>query len=242
MGLTIHYTITLPEEFGWKEAGRLVKEMRRLAFNAKRRGAVGGVLPADSAGEMRKWALEFRDYPIPEEPGKWWGAEIRPERGWIFPVDVGAGCEPLWLGLCQYPERVFVGGHHRRVTGLRGWRLQRHCKTQYASLHGWGHFRRCRLAVIELLAALRPLGFGVKISDEGHYWPRRSETALRVELEKMNRLVAATAGALKDANDEGAIEAAIFGHPQFERLEAEGEAEHGDPLRRFRRAQHDSAD
>lgn len=146
------------------------------------------------------------------------------ERGHVFRVGVGRDCEPLWIGLCQYPASVRVRGRELRVRVQKGaaWRLSGFSKTQYASLHGWEYFRRCHVAIVDFLAALRPLGFDVKISDEGHYWPRRSERALRAEVDKMNRLVAAAAGAMKDAEEEGGVQAAIFAHPQFERLEAEG--------------------
>ena len=104
------------------------------------------------------------------------------------------------------------------------WRLRSFSKTQYASLHGWEHFRRCHVAVIDFLAALRPLGFNVKISDGGDYWPRRSERKLRAEIGLMNRLIAGAAGALKDADGDGnGVQARIFERPPFERLEAEGE-------------------
>ena len=47
----------------------------------------------------------------------------------------------------------------------------------------------------------------------------------------MNGVVAATAGALKDRNPDGDgnsdVVAPIFRHPNFERLEAEGDAKHG---------------
>jgi len=146
--------------------------------------------------------------------------EIRPQAGQLFEVDVGRDCEPLWLGLCRYDHR--------------GWRLQSFSKTQFASLHGWEHFWRCHCAIIDLLAALRPLGFTVRITDEGEYWPRRSLTALRRNIDGMNGLVAAAAGALKDATDDGSgkpgVESPMFAHPQFERLEAEGMQSHGGRL------------
>ena len=104
-------------------------------------------------------------------------------------------------------------------------------KTQYASLRGWEHFFRCHSAVVEILASLPPLGCRTRLNDEGGYWPRRTVGALRTELDQMNGLVAAAAGALRDFDEEtgeaGAhrIESPIFVHPQFERLEAKGAAE-----------------
>ena len=105
----------------------------------------------------------------------------------------------------------------------KGWHLSGFSKTQFASLHGWEHFRRCHVGIVSLLAGLRPLGFRVRISDEGDYWPRLSERALRENLDDLNRLLAAAAGAMKDASG-GQVESPIFGHREFERLEAEGAA------------------
>ena len=70
----------------------------------------------------------------------------------------------------------------------------------------------------------------MKISDEGGYWPRRSERTLRQELDLMNGAIAGLAGALKDVGDEHGgppVQSPIFAHPQFEHLEADGVARHG---------------
>ncbi len=132
----------------------------------------------------------------------------------------------MCLGLFKYPARVTsIETHNRECQTKMGWAWQfhGHCKTQYASLHGWGHFRRCHVAVIDLFAALPLLGCEVKISDEGNYWPCRNARALLAEVESMNRVIAAAAGAMKDAaEDDGGVQAAIFPHPHFEYLEAEG--------------------
>jgi hypothetical protein len=100
--------------------------------------------------------------------------------------------------------------------------LQGFCKTQYASLHGWGHFRRCHTAVIDLLVSIQGPGLTVEIHDEGDYWPGRNLAALRRNLDEINGAVAALAGALKDGEEK--VESPIFRHRNFERLEAEGEA------------------
>ena len=99
--------------------------------------------------------------------------------GFVLPVMVGKDCEPLWLGLAQYPEGVDADDGQNHRTGLTGWRWEGFCKTHYASLHGWAYFRRCHLAVLGLLEAARRLGCRVKVSDEGEYWPGRNEAALR---------------------------------------------------------------
>jgi hypothetical protein len=104
------------------------------------------------------------------------------------------------------------------------WRFSGFCKTQYASLHGWDYFKRCHCAVVHLLAVCRTPDLRVKIMDEGAYWPRRSASKLRENLDRMNGLIAATASVLKDAADGNpdAIKSPIFAHKNFERLEAQG--------------------
>ena len=111
----------------------------------------------------------------------------------------------------------------------RGWRLAGFCKTQYASLHGWEHFRHCHTAAVDLLAGLRALGLHVEMNDEGGYWPGRDETELHRNVNQMNGIVAAFAGALKDATDgngSAPLQAPILAHPHFERIEAEGATRH----------------
>jgi len=158
-----------------------------------------------------------------------WKCRCRPGR--VFTVTLGADSEPLRLGLCRYPEQVLdPHSGRRRTVRRRGWRLSGFCKTQYASRHGWEHFRRCHLAAVDLLVALRGLGLKVWIMDEGNYWPHRDETELRRRVEQMNGIVAGFAGALRDATegDGGApVQSPIFAHPQFERIEAEGVAREG---------------
>ena len=79
----------------------------------------------------------------------------------------------------------------------------------------------------------------VEITDEGDYWPGRDLAALRRNLDEMNGVVAAAAGALKDWGEErgGApVESPIFSHPHFERLEAAGAARgHASRLRKLLR-------
>jgi hypothetical protein len=86
-----------------------------------------------------------------------------------------------------------------------------------------------------LLAACRTADLRVKISDEGDYWPRRSLTKLRENLNHMNGLVAATAGALKDDCEAAAgVQSPIFAHKNFERLEAEGARRVAPALKKLR--------
>jgi hypothetical protein len=217
MGLTIHYELKLStarrglDEF---EARRAVEAWRKLALKFKRQGRLDSVGKLGFAPADRRYAVEWRMRPVPGQPRAFTEEEIRPLAGHLFQISVGRDCEPLLLGLCRYES----GG---------GWRLQGFSKTQYASLHGWDHFRRCHTAVIDLLAGGQALGLAVEISDEGEYWPGRDLRALQRNLEEMNCVVAAAAGALKDGdqeNDGAGVQAPIRAHPHFERLEAEGAA------------------
>lgn len=228
MGLTVHYTLAHPGPLAPASARSLVHAAHRRASALVRRrdlAEIGPVLdvhaapfpPDDVVFERRGDATVGYDVPV--------------EIGWVFRVTPGKGCESAWFGLGHYPARLRVG---RRwlPTGCGGWNWSDFCKTQYASEHGTEHFLHCHRAVIDLLLVWQRLGCTVKITDEGDYWPGRDEQKLRAAVGRMDRLMAGLAGALKDAADErgGKIEAPIFAHPHFERLEAEAVAAHGDRL------------
>jgi hypothetical protein len=239
MGLTVHFKLIAPPDTDATRARELVRAMRRRAQGFKQRGRVDDVLPLGDDREALRWAVEFKSIPFSGRPDTWTGVEIPAEAGFVFPVEVGGDCEPLWLGLCRYPRTVKVADRRQR-TGLDGWRLHRSSKTQYASLRGWDHFRRCHTAVVDLLAGMRRLGLRVEINDEGGYWPGLSLAVLRRNLDKMNGLVAAAAGALKDWDEaesgRSTVQSPIFGHRDFERLEAEGATRHAPALKRLRKA------
>ncbi|OLE96586.1 MAG: hypothetical protein AUG75_18745, partial [Cyanobacteria bacterium 13_1_20CM_4_61_6] len=227
MGLTVHFKLTAPAEFSQAQAKRFVEAMHRVALHFQREGLVEKIGPMSSdAKTLRRFALDWLVVPIPCQPNTSTGVEIEPLAGWLFCVDVGRDCEPLWLGLCRYPATVRIAGKELPTRGGSDWRLSGFAKTQYASLHGWEHFLRCHRTVVQFLAASKKLGLRVNITDEGGYWPRRSVAALRRNLDGMNRLVAATAGAIKDSGEarigSGKVLSPIFAHREFERLEAEG--------------------
>jgi len=230
MGLTIHFKLIPPPDTDAARALAIVRQMRRRAQSFKHRGRVKAVLPIGSDRASLRWAREYKPVPHPWKAGCESWIEIPAEEGFLFEVEVGRDCESLSLGLCTYPKTVVMGGRRYR-TGLKGWRLKGFSKTQYASLHGWNHFHRCHTAVIDLLHGMRRLGLRVEINDEGDYWPGRSVTALRAELNQMNGVVAAAAGAMKDFNDalgdNREIQSPIFAHPHYERLEAEGASKPG---------------
>jgi hypothetical protein len=231
MGLTINFTLRAPAAIDAAGIANLVREMRETAFRFHHEGRIDrvGVVRAASAGMLG--LSEYLIVKLAGDPHTSRGIEVPPEQGHVFYVTLGQGCEPLILGLCRYPTNVpdRAAGRNRRVRRT-GWRISGSCKTQYASLHGWEHFRRCHTAAVDLLTAIRSTSLRVKISDEGGYWPGRDEASLRAMVERLNRLVAGMAGALRDASDEEGgtpVQSPIFAHPDFERIEAEGISKEG---------------
>lgn len=224
MGLTVHYRLRASGRLPAEEAHALVCTAHARAKAFVRRRGLAGITPVRPADPDSPWCLAFAKE---RRPNGDIFHDVAPLRGWIFEVEPGRDCEPLSFGLCRYPATLHV--QNRRVrTGCRGWTFAGHCKTQYASLHGEAHFLRCHRAVIDLLRSWERLGLEVEISDEGNYWPNRDKDGLLAEVRQMNAAVAALAGAVKDATDgAGApVQAPIFGHAAFERLEAEGAARH----------------
>ena len=224
MGVTIHFKLRAPPETDAGRAEEIVNELRRCAGRYWIEGRVDKVPRLGHDARALRLGRTYREYPVPDRPNSHYVAELVPVEGFVLMVDVGQGCESLCLGLARYPDEVWAGGKSRR-TNLRGWRWVGFCKTQFASLHGWDHFRRCHLAVLDLLDAARELGCRVTVSDEGEYWPRRNEKALRRNVGLMNSAIAGAAGAMKDfytAKGEPGVQSPIFAHPQYEHLEAKG--------------------
>jgi hypothetical protein len=224
MGVTIHFKLRAPPGTDKARAKEIMTQLRERALGYGFAGRVDAVPPLAQDDGALRWGRTWRYAPVPDRPKARYVAEVMPVEGFVLFVRPGIDCETLALGLCRYPSRVVVGGQVRR-TGLGGWRWEGFCKTQYASLHGWEHFRRCHLAVIDLLNEGRRLGCRVTVFDEGEYWPGRNEAKLRRNVEEMNCAIAGAAGAMKDfdkAMDAAGVQSLIFAHPQFEHLEAKG--------------------
>jgi hypothetical protein len=237
MGLTVHFKLTPPAGTDAYQAMKFVRALYRMAGRFKEKGLVDAVHPPTADEKLvRHIGCDFLKQPVPGRENSSYFLDVFPYGGFLFEVDVGAGCEPLHLGLCKYPATVRFQGKDLPTKNGAGWRLAGFSKTQFASLHGWEHFLRCHCAVVNLLAASRSAGLRVTISDEGEYWPRRSVSKLRANLDHMNGLVAATAGALKDGDDAGEnrVESPIFAHKNFERLEAEGAARSAAALKKLK--------
>jgi hypothetical protein len=224
MGLTVNFELTAAESVSEVRAEEIVTSIHQLALGIQREGFFDKVRPIASDLEtLHQFACDWLILPVPGEENTSTGAEILPEAGYIFLIGVGAGCEPLRVGLCRYPATVRFEGKELPTGKPAGWRMSTFCKTQYTSRHGWEYFQRCHCAIVHLLAACQMPDLHVEIVDEGAYWPGCSASKLRENLDRMNGLVAATAGALKDTVETpGAIQSPIFAHRDFERLEAQG--------------------
>ncbi len=231
MGLTVHYTLTFAGQSKSEEIRALVERAHALT----QRAAVASVAPV----------LEIEpDFPLAHEWVLGEGesddertfADVPPQIGYAFSVGLGRDCENMLLGLCRYPSEIKSQGRKLPTRVGDKWRLHHACKTQYAGLHGWDYFLKCHQTVFELLGIWRELGVGVEINDEGGYWPDRSEEELRRRLDEMNGITAALSGAIKDNSAGLKVEAPILQHPDFERLEAEGEQRYGDKVRKVVRA------
>lgn len=228
MGLSLHVHVHAPASLDEAAVRAIVTRWHGLAEGFAAEGRVDRVFElSDETSDLNQFATAWLSLPVPGDPDTCTGVAVAPMEGWIFLVQLGNGSEPLVLGLCRYPATVkALGGGELLPSGKDdGWHFLASCKTQYASLNGWESFRRCHTAAVDLALAGQSLGLDVRIEDEGGYWPGRNEVALRASIERMNRLVAGFAGALKDAADDSgnspSVESPILKHPAFERLEAE---------------------
>jgi hypothetical protein len=208
---------------------RLARPEAAVAQKRKRGRARRIFELSNDTADLNPFATAWLSLSVSGDPDTCTGVAVAPLEGWIFLVQLGKGSEPLVLGLCRYPATVKAPGGDAWLSSGKddGWHFLASCKTQYASLHGWESFRRCHVAVVDLALAGQALGVEVRIEDEGGYWPGRNEVALRAAVERMNRLVAGLAGALRDAEDDSgkalSVESPILEHPGFERLEAEAQ-------------------
>jgi hypothetical protein len=154
--------------------------------------------------------------------------DVRPIEAYWFYANV-PGSEPAILGLARYPavvEREIDAVVRPFETGLgEGWHWQHFTKTQYAGLPQYGgpeNFLRAHKAVIALLDAAIRLGVNVEVCDDSQYWSHRDDQRMLRTLREWNGLVAAVSGMLKDRIAD--VQSPIFDHPEFEHLEAEGDA------------------
>ncbi|MEK7468490.1 MAG: hypothetical protein AAB074_13855 [Planctomycetota bacterium] len=249
MGLTIHYTLTLPAELSRVDAVRRVEQLRRRA------AAIEGIRVDTAVRECHGPSLKkeqakgfflgciyvpvtFDGSGRPQVAADWRDSEVSvavdPDELAFFGVRV-PGSETAFFGVGRLPgtfEQVGEDGapSARLDVPRHGgrWFAEWGCKTQYASdpaLGGDENFLRAHLSVVAVLDAALELGFGVEVMDEGNYRETRDVSALLKELGRNNRLVAGFAGMLKDRLGPGNLAAPILARADFERLEASAPAD-----------------
>src|SRR5665213_25507 len=108
MGLTVHYKLAAPAETTESQATQLVESMRLLAGRSfYMKGLVDDVGSITTDRKIvRRFGVGWLRLPIPGRPNVSNHVEVHPTTGFLFHVEVGKDCEPLWLGLCKYPKTV----------------------------------------------------------------------------------------------------------------------------------------
>jgi hypothetical protein len=205
MGLHLNYELCLPGSASAAQAAAALARLRAAALGM-RLGTVSGMYDARAAG-LRRLATVIATALRDERP------DLLPDAGSAlgFSLLPGDGCETALLALM-------------RRTDERGrcqdWYWHWSCKTQYASVFGDRHLVACHTRLVRLLDHAIEIGVNVVVRDEAHYWETRDEARLIAEVRAMNRVVARLAGRLGDLSVAGGrVDAPIFRHPRFERLE-----------------------
>ena len=189
MGLTIHYQLRSAAASA-EEARNQVAQLRSRALD----------LPFDQVDDMieltgndchfqqhddhypHRWLLiQVRQLvPDPREPARRYA--VTPEHIIAFSCSPGPGCEQANMGLCRYPATIQVGSWVQSTihTNLDRWHWGSFCKTEYARNRECGgarNFRRCHLAIVDLLQHARSLGILHEVYDEAGYWESRQTVA-----------------------------------------------------------------
>jgi len=221
MGLTLNYDLRLPGDIAREDVLSRLTRLRAAAA-AQHFDEVSPIVDASnlnpephegealaSAQRCIQFFADFLAKPLPDDEEPRYVGDADSAIG--FRIDPGEGAETATFGLLR--RRAEVGDHEE-------WYWWCACKTQYASVVSEEHFVRVHTGLVALLDVAVELGFVVDVRDEGGYWESRSEEVLVESVRKMNRLIAKFGGALSDAlGEEHKIEAPIFEHRRFERLE-----------------------
>ena len=204
MGLHLNYELRLPASATVEEVGHILVRLRDFALALPFKS----VTEISRRGGLRLLASVIAKVFVDDTPPLI--ADIDLVRG--FSVIPGNGCESAAFA---FMPRADQRGKHA------DWFWYSSCKTQYASVISDAHLVACHGGLVKLLDHAIALGVSVVVRDETRYWDTRDEQRLITEVHNMNRIVAALAGKVSDhagvAN--GRVQAPIFGHPRFERLE-----------------------
>lgn len=210
MGLTFGYELRLPASHSDEDVNVVLQKLKsraeRLRFERVSPHYEGVVdfLP-DDWREVFNVFVDVNARPVSKRERRYLG-DVNSARGFL--AMPGKGSEAASFG---FMRRTF------KDDGSREWFWQGWCKTQYASVYGEQHFLDCHLRMVDMLDFAVQSGVDVTVWDEGRYWETRDRVVLLAELANMNRLMARLAGRFHDS--ALAVEAPIFEHPEFERLE-----------------------
>lgn len=208
MGLTIHWTLRLRDGApNGNSPGKALEALRQkaldLPFEDVSRRVYHVVGDAANYERYREndpsglfWPLCQAVAHIEPEPRVHLG--VVPVEAFIFKTWPGEGCESANFGLARYPTKVQYHGAHVS-TGLRGWRWESFCKTQYASQVGMGHFLRCHAAVCSLLQYAERLGLVKAVHDEGGFYGNGDFQSLANEVGQWNGMIASLVKELRQA-------------------------------------------
>jgi hypothetical protein len=227
MGLTLHFSLALPATTPREEVTERLRQLHQFASRLP--AETVGPMTMTSAGRSLGDGSESRDR-LSQLFRLWAWLQLDPgttavDRDMLpdavgFAVILGGHSEPAIFGLAWRPPRD--EDWNPLPDEPWAWRWHCACKTQYASIEGDEHFVTCHTTLVSLLDEAARIGFDVEVTDEGGYWESRDVDRLLTEMRKMNRIVARFGGALHDAiGAEHFVEATIFEHPEFERLEME---------------------
>lgn len=227
MGLTIYYNLAFPGDQPEARVRGILEALQDTALGlaVEHITPVRRIVRADCEGFERReldldWLLRcFAARALEDPPDSRQVLTVPPTVAYGFGAVVGR-CEPVILGLGRYPRTVEDAGTEL-PTELEGWSWHACTKTQYASLRGMDHFVSCHRAVIALLDAARALGLEVEVRDDSGYWDHRDEGRLVESVEYWNAIVAKIAGRVADGVETTGlkVDAPVFRHPEFERLE-----------------------
>jgi hypothetical protein len=230
MGLTLHFSLSLPATTPRDEVTDRLRQLHSAATHLalERVGPLTITSPLGTDPQSRDQLSEMFELWawLQLDPGTTGVSEDALPDAVGFAVLLGAQAEAAVLGLAWIPP--VDDDWHLLPDEPSSWRWHSACKTQYASNESEDHFVTCHTTLVALLDEAVRLGFIVDVTDEGEYWESRDVDRLRSRVRDMNGLIAQLGGALHDAiGQDHSVEAAIFAHPEFERLEME-------PLTRLR--------
>ena len=213
MGLHLNYELRLPASATVEAVENVLVRLRDFALALPFKSVTELYRPEPGRCDSRRGGLRFlasviANVFVDDTPPLI--ADIDLVRG--FSVMPGNGCESVAFAFTPRADQSGKNGD---------WFWYSSCKTQYASVISDAHLVACHSGLVKLLDRAIDIGVSVVVRDETRYWETRDEQRLISEVHNMNRIVAALAGKVSDhagvAN--GRVQAPIFGHPRFERLE-----------------------